>query len=51
MRGFNFRNSIKNVDSNKISDDSYNRIKGGSMRYSNNNDLFEQINSLENECK
>ena len=51
IRGFNFRNSIKKIDSNKISDDSYNRIKGGSMRYSNNNDLFEQINSLENECK
>ena len=51
IRGFNFRNSIKKVDSNKISDDSYNRIKGGSMRYSNNNGLYEQINSLENECK
>ena len=51
IRGFNFRNSIKKVDSNKISDDSYNRIKGGSMRYSNNSGLYEQINSLENECK
>ena len=51
MRGFNFRNRIKKVDSNKISDDSYNRIKGGRKRYSNNKCLYELINSLEIECK
>ena len=54
IRGFNFRNNIKfnkKNNSNKISDEAYNKIKGGSVRYSNNNGLFEQINSLENEYK
>ena len=54
IRGFNFRNNIKfnkKPNSNKISDDDYNKIKGGSVRYSNNNDLLVQNNSLENKYK
>ena len=53
IRGFNFRNSIQcnqKINSNKISDDNSNKIKGGSMRYTNNNGLFYQINNLDNEC-
>ena len=51
IRGFNFRNNIKfnkKPNSNKISEDDYNKIKGGSVRYSNNNGLLAQINSFEN---
>ena len=52
IRGFNFRNNItfnQKPNSSKISQDNYNKIKGGSVRYSNNNGLFAQINSIENE--
>ena len=54
IRGFNFRNNIKfnkNPNSSKISDEAYNKIKGGSVRYSSNEAFFEKINSLENENK
>ena len=54
IRGFNFRNNIKfnkKPNSNKMLDDDYNKIKGGSVRYSNNNGLLAQINSFENDYK
>ena len=54
IRGFNFRNNIKfnkKPVSRKESEDDYNKIKGGSVRYINNNDFFGQIGSLENDCK
>ena len=55
IRGFNFRNNIKynkNPNSGKISEEVYNKIKGGSVRYNNNNEnIFSQINSVENEYK
>lgn len=47
IRGFNFRNNIK-YNKNQNSDDEYIKIKGGSVRYDNNGNLFSQINSLEN---
>lgn len=53
IRGFNFRNNIKynkNPNSNNTSEEDFNKVKGGSVRYNNNNDsLFSQINSIENE--
>ena len=55
IRGFNFRNNIKynkNPNSNNTSDEDFNKVKGGSGRYNNNNDsLFSQINSIEKENK
>ena len=55
IRGFNFRNNIKynkNPNSNNTSEEDFNKVKGGSVRYNNNNDsLFSQINSIENENK
>ena len=57
IRGFNFRNNIKfnqKPNSSKvpqISQITNDEIKGGSVRYSNNNGIFGQINSLENEYK
>jgi hypothetical protein len=54
IRGFNFRNNIKfnkKPNSRKESEDTFNRIKGGSVRYISNNDLFGQVNSLQNESK
>ena len=47
IRGFNFRNNIK-YNKNQNSEDEYIKIKGGSVRYDNNGNLFSQINSLEN---
>ena len=47
IRGFNFRNNIKN-NKNQISEDEFYKIRGGSVRYENNESLFSQINSLEN---
>ena len=54
IRGFNFRNNIKfnkKPNSSKKIEDNFNKIKGGSIRYMNNNDLFGQVDSLENEYK
>ena len=47
IRGFNFRNNIK-YNKNQISEDEFYKIRGGSVRYENNESLFSQINSLEN---
>ena len=47
IRGFNFRNNIK-YNKSQISDDEFYKIRGGSMRYDNNESLFSQINSIEN---
>ena len=47
IRGFNFRNNIK-YNKSQISDDKFYKIRGGSMRYDNNESLFSQINSIEN---
>ena len=52
IRGFNFRNNIKfskKPNSSKISEEAYNKIKGGSVRYSSNDAFFEKIKSLEND--
>ena len=57
IRGFNFRNNIKFTQKpnsgkmSQISQITNDEIKGGSVRYSNNNGFFGQINSLENEYK
>ena len=47
IRGFNFRNNIK-YNKGQISEDEFYKIRGGSVRYDNNESLFSQINSLEN---
>ena len=44
IRGFNFRNNIK-YNKNTNSEDEYINIKGGSVRYNNNENLLSQINS------
>ena len=54
IRGFNFRNNIKfnkKPNSSKMSEDTYNKIKGGSVRYSNTDGIFPQINNVESEYK
>jgi len=54
IRGFNFRNNIKynkNPNSNNTSEEDFNKVKGGVGRYNNNDSLFSQINSIENENK
>jgi predicted O-linked N-acetylglucosamine transferase (SPINDLY family) len=54
IRGFNFRNNIKynkNPNSNNTSEEDFNKVKGGVWRYNNNDSLFSQINSIENENK
>ena len=43
IRGFNFRNNIQ-YNKNQNSEDEYIKIKGGSVRYDNNENLFSQIN-------
>ena len=34
-----------------MSEDTYNKIKGGSVRYSNTDGIFPQINNVESEYK
>lgn len=56
IKGFNFRNNIQNFNkrpnTSKFCQDSYNKIKGGSVRYTNKGNFLSQMeDSLENDYK